>query len=140
MTSISDVQGELIEDFSFFEDWMDKYRHIIEMGQGLPHLEADEMRDEFLLKGCQSKVWFVPSWQGGLLNLRANSDSSIVAGLIAIMHRLYHGRGAQEILDNPPDVIGHIGLSEHLSPTRQNGLAALVGAIQSSAQRQLAGG
>jgi len=136
--SIAQVQEDLIEDFSFLDDWMDRYRQIIDLGSKLPALADDEMRDEFLLKGCQSKVWFIPSWQEGRLMLKANSDSTIVAGLIALMRALYHERTAREILDNPPDVIGQIGLSEHLSPTRQNGLAALVAAIQGSAERNLA--
>ena len=136
--NIAQVQAELIEDFSFLEDWMDRYRQIIDLGSKLPALADEEMRDEFLLKGCQSKVWFIPSWREGRLILKANSDLTIVAGLIALMRALYHERTAREILDNPPDVIAQIGLSEHLSPTRQNGLAALVSAIQSSAERNLA--
>ena len=136
--TIAQIQQELIDDFSLFDDWMDRYRQLIDLGGKLPALSEEEMRDEFLLRGCQSRVWFIPSWQDGRLMLRANSDSTIVAGLIAVMRALYHSRTAQEILDNPPDVIHQIGLSEHLSPTRQNGLASLVAAIRSSAERNLA--
>ena len=133
--SISDIQAELVDDFSFFDDWMDRYRYIIQMGEALPELTSDEMVESNLLKGCQSQVWLLKSADdSGRMQLRGTSDAAIVRGLVALMLKVYDGQPAQDILDNPPAFIGEIGLDDHLSPTRKNGLASMVSAIQDAAR------
>lgn len=137
--SITEIQEELIEDFSFFDDWMDRYRYIIQMGDALPALSEAEMADENLLKGCQSQVWLLKSGDGaGRLQLKGTSDAAIVRGLVALMLKVYDDQPAQDVLDNPPNFITEIGLDDHLSPTRKNGLASMVTAIQDSARALLA--
>ena len=134
--SISEIQAELIEDFSFFDDWMARYRYIIQMGEAMPVLEPDEMVDSNLLKGCQSQVWLVnASDEAGRICLRGTSDAESVQGLVALMLKVYNDQPAQDILDNPPAFIGEIGLDDHLSPTRKNGLASMVSAIQDAARK-----
>ncbi|MAV47014.1 MAG: SufE family protein [Alphaproteobacteria bacterium TMED89] len=136
--SISDIQAELVEDFSFFDDWMDRYRYIIQMGEALPALSEDELVDSNLLKGCQSQVWLLRDRDSaGHVHLRGTSDAAIVRGLVALMLKVYDGQPAQDILQNPPEFIGQIGLDEHLSPTRKNGLASMVSAIQDAARAGL---
>ena len=133
--SISDIQADLVEDFSFFDDWMDRYRYIIQMGDALPELTSDEMVEKNLLKGCQSQVWLLrPADEAGRIQLRGTSDAAIVRGLVALMLKVYDNQPAQDILDNPPEFIGQIGLDDHLSPTRKNGLASMVSAIQDAAR------
>lgn len=133
--SISDIQADLVEDFSFFDDWMDRYRYIIQMGDALPTLTPEEMDEKNLLKGCQSQVWLLRSAdESGRIQLRGTSDAAIVRGLVALMLKVYDNQPAQEILDNPPEFIGQIGLDDHLSPTRKNGLASMVTAIQDAAR------
>lgn len=137
--SIAEIQDDLIEDFSFFDDWMDRYRYIIQMGEALPALQADEMVDDNLLQGCQSQVWLLPTGDAaGRLQLKGTSDAAIVRGLVALMLKVYHDQPPQDVLDNPPAFIAKIGLDEHLSPTRKNGLASMVTAIQDSARSLLA--
>ncbi|MGB1160743.1 MAG: SufE family protein [Alphaproteobacteria bacterium] len=133
--SISDIQADLVEDFSFFDDWMDRYRYIIQMGDALPELTSDEMVEKNLLKGCQSQVWLLRTAdEAGRIQLRGTSDAAIVRGLVALMLKVYDNQPAQDILDNPPEFIGQIGLDDHLSPTRKNGLASMVSAIQDAAR------
>lgn len=133
--SISDIQADLVEDFSFFDDWMDRYRYIIQMGDALPKLTSDEMVEKNLLKGCQSQVWLLRTAdEAGRIQLRGTSDAAIVRGLVALMLKVYDNQPAQDILDNPPEFIGQIGLDDHLSPTRKNGLASMVSAIQDAAR------
>ena len=133
--SISDIQADLVEDFSFFDDWMDRYRYIIQMGNALPELTSDEMVEKNLLKGCQSQVWLLRTAdEAGRIQLRGTSDAAIVRGLVALMLKVYDNQPAQDILDNPPEFIGQIGLDDHLSPTRKNGLASMVSAIQDAAR------
>ena len=137
--SITEIQEELIEDFSFFDDWMNRYRYIIQMGDALAALDEAEMVDENLLKGCQSQVWLLKSGDGaGRLQLKGTSDAAIVRGLVALMLQVYDDQPAQDVLDNPPNFITEIGLDDHLSPTRKNGLASMVTAIQDSARALLA--
>ncbi len=124
--SIAEVQNELIEEFEFLDDWMDRYKHIIDLGQQLPPFPEDWMTDEFKVRGCQSQVWLVPEYKGGRLVFHAISDAAIVSGLIAILLKIYSNRTPQEILDTPPEFIEGIGLNDHLSPSRSNGLHAMV--------------
>ena len=133
VSEIEQVQRELIEEFQFLDNWMDRYQYIIEMGRKLPPFPALEQRDENLLKGCQSRVWLITRADGDRLHFQAISDSAIVSGLIAILMRVYSGRRAAEILATPPDFVSAIGLDQHLSPTRSNGLNAMINAIRGAA-------
>jgi len=124
--SISDVQAELIDEFQFLEDWMDRYRHIIDLGRKLPEFPEAWMTDDFKVEGCQSQVWMKPEIRNGRLVFHAKSDAAIVSGLIAILLRLYSDRLPDEILTTPPQFIEAIGLHEHLSPSRSNGLHSMI--------------
>ncbi len=124
--SIQEAQQELIEEFEFLDDWMDRYKHIIDLGKSLPPFPEDWMTDEFKVRGCQSQVWLVPEYKDGRLTFHAMSDAAIVSGLIAILLKLYSDRTPEEILATPPSFIEGIGLDEHLSPSRSNGLHAMI--------------
>lgn len=132
------AQREIIEEFSFFDDWLDRYQYLIDLGRKLPPLGAEELLDQNLLDGCQSRVWLLIDGDAERLSIRANSDAAIVSGLIALLIRVYSGASAQQILDGEPRFIADIGLSEHLSPTRANGLHAMVAAIRGAAAERLA--
>jgi len=135
--STSQAQQEIIEEFSLFDDWMDRYQYLIDLGRKLPPLPFDQMTDDRLLDGCQSQVWLIASGDADRLEFRANSDAAIVSGLIALLLRVYSNRSAREILDTEPEFIQAIGLSEHLSPTRANGLDAMLRAIKNVARSTL---
>ncbi len=137
--AISDTrQQEIVEEFQFFDDWMDRYQYIIDLGKALPDLDAQYKVDENLLHGCQSQVWLVHRGNQSSLHFSATSDSAIVKGLIALMLRVYSDRSASEILATEPEFIEAIGLKAHLSPTRSNGLHALWQAIRAHAESALA--
>jgi len=127
------AQDELIEEFSFFDNWMDRYQYLIDLGRRLPALSETDLVDENKIKGCQSQVWFVAENDDGRLTFRANSDAAIVSGLIAMLLRIYSGRRPQDILDTPPDFVAALELEQHLSPTRSNGLSSMLKAIRSFA-------
>lgn len=135
--SIDTIQKEIVDEFSFFEDWMERYQYLIDLGRKLPALAPEEMTDDRLLEGCQSNVWFIVEGDAGRLAYRANSDAAIVSGLISLLLRVFSGRSAREILATTPWFIDEIGLSQHLSPTRSNGLNAMLGAIRHHAERAL---
>ena len=127
------AQDAIVEEFGYFGDWAERYQYLIDLGRKLPPL-ADALRtDEHKVSGCQSQVWLLTHAEGDRLSFQAVSDSAIVSGLIAILMRIYDGRRAQEILATPPDFIGAIGLDQHLSPTRSNGLHSMIGAIRRAA-------
>jgi cysteine desulfuration protein SufE len=127
------AQDELIEEFQFFDNWMDRYQYLIDLGRRLPQLSESELVDANKIKGCQSQVWFVAGENEGRLEFRAISDAAIVSGLIAMLLRIYSGRLPQDILDTPPDFIAALDLEQHLSATRSNGLAAMLKAIRNFA-------
>ncbi|MDH3533939.1 MAG: SufE family protein [Gammaproteobacteria bacterium] len=131
------AQDEVVEEFGFFDNWMDRYQYLIDLGRRLPPLSAAELVDENKIRGCQSQVWFVAEEKDGRLTFRANSDAAIVSGLIALLLRIYSGRRPQEILDTPPDFIAALQLEQHLSPTRSNGLASMLKAIRHFAAEAL---
>ncbi len=132
--AVEQAQAELVEDFSFFDDWTERYRHIIDLGKALPELEESEKTDDNLVRGCQSQVWFVlEKTKDDRLVIRATSDAMIVRGLIAMLLKVYNGRLCQTIASTPPQFIEALGLQAHLSPTRNNGLLAMVKRIQSAA-------
>jgi cysteine desulfuration protein SufE len=136
--SIDEEQEDLIAEFGFFDDWMDRYQYLIDLGRKLPEMPEEYLRDEFKLKGCQSQVWFAGEAVGDRLVFRAISDAAIVSGLVAVLLRIYSNRTPREILDTEPDFIAEIGLETHLSPTRKNGLGAMVTAIKQRATMALA--
>jgi cysteine desulfuration protein SufE len=131
------AQDELVEEFRFFDDWMDRYQYLIDMGRKLPDFPESDRTDENKIRGCQSQVWFVASNDDGRLNFRAISDAAIVSGLIALLLRIYSGRKPQDILDTPPDFVAALELEQHLSPTRSNGLSSMLNAIRSFATEAL---
>ena len=124
------AQDEVVQEFAFFEDWMDRYQYLIDLGRRLPDLANDELVEENKIKGCQSQVWFVASQEDGRLQFRAISDAAIVSGLIAVLLPIYSNRRPQDILDTPADFVSELKLDQHLSPTRSNGLAAMLTAIR----------
>ena len=133
------AQDEIVEEFSYFGDWTERYQYLIDLGRKLaPFPEAWKTEDHKLV-GCQSQVWIVPEGDATSLVLHAASDSTIVSGLIALALRVYSGRPAREILAAEPRYVEAIGLSSHLSPTRTNGLAALLKKIREFAVRAEAG-
>lgn len=128
-----DAQRQIIEEFEFFDDWLERYQYLIDLGKKLPPLDPQDMTDDRLLSGCQSNVWFIAEGDASRLEFRANSDAAIVSGLIALLLRVYSGRSADEILSTEPEFVDAIGLSEHLSPTRANGLNAMLKAVRNVA-------
>lgn len=131
------AQDELIAEFRFFDNWMDRYQYLIDLGRRLPPLTEAELVEDNKIKGCQSQVWFVASEHDGRLSFRAISDAAIVSGLIALLLRIYSGRRPQEILDTPPTFVAALELEQHLSPTRSNGLASMLKAIRAFASEAL---
>jgi cysteine desulfuration protein SufE len=127
---VAAAQEEVIQEFAIFDDWMDRYQYLVDLGRRLPPLAEHELVDENKIKGCQSQVWLVAAEDGGRLQFKAISDAAIVSGLIAILLRIYSNRRPQDILDTPPDFVGQLGLDQHLSPTRSNGLAAMLTRIR----------
>jgi cysteine desulfuration protein SufE len=134
----SEAQAAIRDEFAFFDDWSERYQYLIDLGRKLPPFPDALKTDEHRLHGCQSMVWIVPSGDASRLDFAAVSDSAIVSGLIFLALRVYSGRSAREIVDTDPGYIAAIGLAKHLSPTRSNGLAALLGYIRDTAQRALA--
>jgi len=130
MNEIQQAQKELIDDFALFDDWMDRYQYIIDLGRRLPEFPESARTDENKIRGCQSQVWFIAELRDGRLHFQATSDAAIVSGLIAILLRVYSDRAPQDILDTPPDFIAALGLAQHLSPTRSNGLDSMIRAIR----------
>lgn len=124
------AQAEVIAEFAFFDDWVDRYQYLIDLGRRLPALATSELVEANKIKGCQSQVWFVAEQDDGRLHFRANSDAAIVSGLIALLLRIYSGRRPQDILDTTPGFVTELKLEQHLSPTRSNGLAAMLQAIR----------
>ena len=129
---------ELIENFSFFESWEDKYQYLIDMGRNVPPMADDLKIDENKLRGCQSVVYFSNTYNDdGTITFMANSDAAIVQGLIALMLKVFSEKQPQQILDIDISFLKQIGLDEHLSPTRKNGLSSLVSSIKNTAKIKL---
>lgn len=120
------IQDEIIDEFSVFDDWLDKYDYLIELSDSLPPIDAAHRTDRYLIEGCQSRVWVDARFDGGKVYYTADSDAIITKGIIALLVRVLNGRTPQEILDTELSFIDAIGLSANLSPTRANGLAAMV--------------
>ena len=130
----AEAQRAIAEEFSFFGDWSERYQYLIDLGRKLPEFPEASKTEEHRLHGCQSMVWIVPSGDASRLDFAAASDSAIVSGLVFLALRVYSGRPAAEILATEPDYVAAIGLGKHLSPTRSNGLAALLAFIRDHAR------
>jgi len=138
MTNGVDVaQRELIEEFRFFDDWMDRYQYLIDLGRRLPEFPDEYRVDSNKIRGCQAQVWFVANEKDGILEFEAISDAAIVSGLIAVLLRIYSGKRPQDILDTPTDFVSALDLEAHLSPTRSTGLHAMLKAIHKFAAQAL---
>lgn len=131
--TINEIQDEVIEEFSDFEDWMDKYQLLIDLGNDLEPLDDKYKTEQNLIDGCQSRVWLQCDYVDGLLQFTADSDALIVKGIIALLIKVISGHTPQEIIDADFYFIERIGLREHLSPTRSNGLLAMVKRVKAYA-------
>ena len=134
---VDEAQREVIEEFSLFDDWMDRYQYLIDLGRRLPEFPESLRTEENRIRGCQSQVWFEAEQEDGRLRFRAISDAAIVSGLIALLLRVYSGKRPQDILDTPPDFVTALQLETHLSPTRSNGLSSMLKAIRNFAAEAL---
>lgn len=124
--TIEEIQKELIDEFSIFEDWMQRYEYMIDLGKSLPLIDESLKNDDKLIKGCQSKVWLNSEIKDDKIIFTADSDAIITKGIIAILVRVFSNQKPQYILDAKTDFIDEIGLKEHLSPTRANGLVSMI--------------
>jgi cysteine desulfuration protein SufE len=124
--SLSEIQDQIVEEFSAFEDWMDRYNYLIELGHDLPVIDPKYKTDEYLINGCQSKVWLHAEFVDGKMDFTADSDAIIVKGIVALLIRVLNKQEASEIMNVDLYFIDKIGLKENLSPTRSNGLVSMV--------------
>jgi cysteine desulfuration protein SufE len=130
MNEVEKAQQEIIEEFSFFDNWMDRYQYLIDLGRRLPELPESERSEKNRIRGCQSQVWLVAERKGDRLHFRAISDAAIVSGLIAILLRIYSDRKPEDIVATPADFVSALQLEQHLSATRSNGLSSMLEAIR----------
>lgn len=130
MAQIQEIQDEIVDEFSMFEDWMQRYEYMIDLGKSLPLIDENYKTDDYIIKGCQSKVWVHAEMEDEKVNFTADSDAIITKGIIAILIRAFSGQSPQAILDANTDFIDEIGLKEHLSPTRANGLVSMIKQIK----------
>ena len=130
---IVDVENEIIDEFSVFEDWMDKYEYIIELGKSVPMIDQEQKTEENLIKGCQSRVWLSSEFRDGRIWFAADSDAIITKGIISLLVRVFNGRTPQEILSSDFSFVEKIGLKDNLSPTRANGLVSMIKQIKNYA-------
>lgn len=132
-SSIEEVITDLEEGFALFDDWEDRYRYLMDLGRELPALTPEEMVEANRVSGCQSRVWLVPRAEGGRLFFRAGSDAAFVQGLLALLMRVLNARSGAEILATDADFLTRLGLGEHLSLSRRNGVMAVLGRIKAAA-------
>ncbi len=126
MADIKEIQDEIIDEFTGFDDWLDRYQLLIDLGSEQEPLPQEYKTDNNLIEGCQSRVWLQADFVDGKILFRAESDALIVKGIVALLIKVYSGHTPEEILDNEPYFVEAIGLKEHLSPTRSNGLVAMI--------------
>ncbi len=136
-SSAAQAQLDIAEEFAFFGDWTERYQYLIDLGRQLPPFPETWKTEEHRVHGCQSMVWLVPSGDASRMHFDAISDSAIVSGLIALVLRVYSDRSAREIVATEPEFIQSIGLAKHLSPTRSNGLAAMLAKLKVHAAQAL---
>jgi cysteine desulfuration protein SufE len=125
-STLFQAQQEVVDEFSLFSDWQDRYEHLIELGKDLPVIAPEKKTEENIVRGCQSRVWLSAEHTNGLVHFTADSDAMITKGLVALLVRVLNDRTPQEILNTPLTFIDAIGLREHLSPNRSNGLVAML--------------
>ena len=128
--TIKEIQEEIIDEFSMFEDWMERYEYIIDLGKSIPLIDREHKRDENLIKGCQSKVWLYAEEKNGQIVYTADSDAILTKGIISLLLRAFSNHSPSEILEADSSFIDQIGLKEHLSPTRANGLVSMIKQIK----------
>lgn len=128
--SIASRGEEIVEEFELFDDWMGRYEHLIDLGRSLPLIDEAFKTDEYLVRGCQSQVWLKAETEGGLLRLTADSDALITKGLVAILLRVLNGQPASLVIDADLSFLDQIGMKDHLSPTRKNGLDSMIKLIR----------
>lgn len=126
MADIFETQQKIIKEFQSFSDWTERYKHIIKQGKNLEPLDDEYKVEENLVRGCQSQVWLHTEFHDGKVFFQADSDAAITKGLVALVVRLYSGQHPDTIISTPPEFIKKIGMEQHLSPTRSNGLASMV--------------
>ena len=124
--TIKEIQDEIVDEFSMFDDWMQRYEYIIELGKNLPLIKEELKTEENIIKGCQSKVWLQGEQQGDKVVFTADSDAILTKGIIAILIRVFSNQKPADILEADMDFIDEIGLKEHLSATRANGLVSMI--------------
>ncbi|PKP13144.1 MAG: Fe-S metabolism protein SufE [Bacteroidetes bacterium HGW-Bacteroidetes-3] len=128
--TIKEIQEEIIDEFSFFEDWMERYEYIIELGKSLPMIKDEFKTDSNLISGCQSKVWLHSEIDGDKIKFTADSDAILTKGIVALLLRVFNNQKPADILDADLHFVDEIGLKEHLSPTRANGLVSMIKQIK----------
>ena len=126
MKSIQEVQEEIVSEFEVYDDWMDKYNYLIELGKSLPLIDEKYKTDQYIISGCQSKVWLHAAFREGVVIFTADSDAIITKGIITILIRVLSHHTPDEIISSNMDFVDQIGLKEHLSPTRSNGLTSMI--------------
>lgn len=127
---IGEIEAQIIGEFEAFDDWMDRYNHLIEMGNDLPRIDEQYRNDQYLISGCQSRVWLHASYENGLVTFTADSDAVITKGIVNLLIRVFSGQTPDEILNADLAFVDTIGLKEHLSPTRSNGLTSMIKQIK----------
>ena len=137
MKSLQEAQAEVVEDFSMYDEWLDKYEYLIDLGRRLEAFPEDLKTEDRLIKGCQSRVWLDASLEDGRLYFRADSDAIITKGIISLLIGVYSGRTAREIADDDFSFVDRLGLRENLSPTRANGLSSMIATIRQMAQNHV---
>ena len=138
MPSIHKIQKDLIDDFALLGDWEEKYEYLIEMGMDLPAMKPENKTDGNLVKGCQSSVWFKVDCQDGIMVFEADSDSLVVKGMVAVLHKLFNNQPARDVLEADLSFFEELGLWRHISSQRGNGLAAMVAHLKAKAADCLA--
>ncbi len=135
--NLKEVQETVVEEFSMFEDWLDKYEYLIELGKNLEAFDENLKTEDRLIKGCQSRVWLDAKYENGIIKFSADSDAIITKGIISLLISVYSGRSPEEITGDDFSFIDELGLKENLSPTRSNGLVSMIDTIKNIAQKNL---
>ena len=135
---LEERQKGIVDEFDVFDSWMEKYQYLIDLGKELEQLTKEERSDANLVRGCQSQVWMITNGSAKSIEVRANSDAAIVSGLIALIVKVYSGASAKDIVNTEPKFIDAIGLTQHLSPTRANGLASMLQKLKADAAKIIA--
>ena len=137
MSTLKETKDAIVEEFSMYDEWLDKYEYLIELGKNLDVFPVELKTDDRLIKGCQSRVWLDTRVENGCLYFRADSDAIITKGIISLLIQVYNGRTAEEIVTDNFDFIEQIGLKQNLSPTRANGLNSMIETIRREAERNV---